>query len=124
MKYFDFIVQTVLLVGTLFLAVTFGGSGILLGQFFLGVVQMLSSILSVITNSPFHKKKLIHLVCAVTYLALLAVMVANKILGDTPLGLAMLMAPAWALAIYYYAITWTWAFAQTERGKFLPNISF
>lgn len=124
MKYIDFIGQTVLLVATLILAVAFGGSGILIGQFFLGAMQMLSSVISVITNAPFRKKKLIHLVSALIYLTLVALIFTNKIFASSSISVVLMMIPAWGLAIYYYVITWIWAFSETNRSRFLPNISF
>jgi hypothetical protein len=124
MKYIDFIGQTFLLVSTLVLALVFGGSGILLGQFFLGAMQMISSFVSVITNAPFRKKKQVHLICSVIYLAALALIISNNIFAQGGISLVLMMAPAWILALYYYIITWTWTFSDTSRSKFLPNISF
>jgi hypothetical protein len=31
---------------------------------------------------------------------------------------------AWVLAIYYFNVTYLWAFSGSKRSKFLPNISF
>jgi hypothetical protein len=124
MKYIDFIGQTVLLVATLILAVVFGGSGILIGQFFLGVMQMISSVISVITDAPLRKKKIIHLISALIYLAVLALIFTNSIFAQSSISVVMMMVPAWILAVYYYSITWSWAFSDTSRSKFLPNISF
>ena len=124
MKYIDFIGQTVLLMATLILAVAFGGSGILIVQFFLGAMQMLSSFISVITDVPFRKKKLIHLLSALIYLAILVFIFTNKVFDQSSIAIIVMMLPAWALAFYYYAITWTWALSGTNRSKFLPNISF
>jgi hypothetical protein len=124
MKYVDFIGQSVLLTTTLVLAVAFGGSGILIGQFFLGTMQIISSLTSVLTNAPFRKKKIVHLVCSVIYLALIALIFANKIFASSAISVGLMMVPAWILALYYYMITWNWAFSDTNRSKFLPNISF
>lgn len=124
MKYVDFIGQSLLLVATLVLAVAFGGSGILLGQLFLGAMQMVSSFISVVTNTPFRKKKMIHLVSAFIYLASLALIFINNFFAQESFAAIAMMIPAWILAFYYYAITWTWALSQTNRSKFLPNISF
>jgi hypothetical protein len=124
MKYIDFIGQSVLLVATLILAVAFGGSGILIGQLFLGAMQMLSSAVSILTHAPFRKKKLIHMISALIYLASLALIFASKIFAQTPIAVILMMIPAWVLALYYYTITWNWALSETNRSKFLPNISF
>lgn len=124
MKYIDFIGQTLLLVATLILTAVFFGSGILIGQFLLGVWQMISSAISVLTNAPFRKKKIIHLVSSLVYLAGLAIIYSNSLFASTPLAVIMMMAPAWILAIYYFSITWTWALADSKKSKFLPNVSF
>lgn len=124
MKYIDFIGQALLLVATLILTFMFFGTGILLGQFLLGVWQMLSSVVSVLGNAPLRKKKAIHLVCSFSYLSLLAIIYTNNWWSNTPTAFVLMMVPAWILAIYYFTVTWTWAFAEKSRSKFLPNISF
>jgi hypothetical protein len=124
MKYIDFIGQALLLVATLVLTAVFFGTGILLGQFLLGMWQLLSSFISVLTNAPFRKKKLIHLVSSCIYLAGLAIIYSNKIFASSAAAVVLMMVPAWILALYYFSITWTWALAETKKSKFLPNISF
>lgn len=124
MKYIDFIGQAFLLLTTLVLAAVFFGSGILVGQFLLGIWQLLSSIISVLTDAPFRKKKIIHLVSSILYLAALTIIYSQSIFASTPIAVVLMMVPAWILAIYYFSITWTWTLADTKKSKFLPNISF
>jgi hypothetical protein len=124
MKYIDFIGQALLLVATLILAAVFAGTGILLGQFALGIWQMTSSLISVLSNAPFRKKKIIHLIGSTMYLAVLGFVYSNKIFASIPIAVVLMMVPAWLLALYYFSITWTWTHAETRKSKFLPNISF
>ena len=124
MKYIDFIGQVLLLVATLVLATVYYGTGVLLGQFILGIWQITSSIISVSTNAPFRKRKVIHLVSSIVYLTFLTIIYSNSFFASTPIAVVLMMVPAWILAFYYFAITWTWALAETKKSKFLPNISF
>lgn len=124
MKYIDFIGQALLLLTALVLTFVFFGTGILIGQFLLGGWQMLSSAISVVSNAPLRKKKVIHLVASILYLTLLAIIYANSWWSTNAIAFVVLMAPSWILAIYYFSVTWAWAFAQKTRSKFLPNISF
>jgi hypothetical protein len=124
MKYIDFIGQAVLLVCLLAFVAASGITGVFLGQLLLGTWQMLSSIVSVISNAPFRKKKIIHLVSSAAYLALLFFIYSNKFFATVPMAIVVMMVPAWILALYYFSITWTWALASSKKSKFLPNISF
>ena len=124
MKYIDFIGQALLLLATLILTFVFFGTGILIGQFLLGIWQMISSGASVLSNAPFRKQKMIHLLCSFSYLALLATVYANSWWSTSAIAFVLMMVPAWILALYYFSVTWTWTFAEKSRSKFLPNISF
>jgi hypothetical protein len=124
MKYIDFIVQTLLLVATLILATVLGGTGILLGQFIFGVWQMLSSVISVSTNTPFRKMKIIHLTVSTGYVGILLVLYSNSIFATNSIALIIAMALAWVIGFFYYGLTYAWANADSKRSKFLPNISF
>jgi hypothetical protein len=124
MKYIDFIGQALLLIGTLILAAIFAGTGILIGQFVLGIWQMTSSVISVLSNAPFRRKKILHLLSSTVYLIILGIIYSNRIFASTPMAVVLMMVPAWLLALYYFSITWTWAHAETKKSRFLPNISF
>ena len=124
MKYIDFIGQSLLLLTTLVLTFVFFGTGILVGQFLLGGWQMLSSSISLLTDAPLRRKKAIHFVCAAIYLTFFFTIGEIRIFQTSTMAAALLMLPAWIMALYYFSITWAWAFADTKRSKFLPNISF
>ena len=124
MKYIDFIGQALLLVATLVLAMMFLGTGILVGQFLIGVWQMLSSSISLLTDAPFRRQKTIHFISAILYLAVLVLIVTSRAYASSLIAGIVLMVPAWVLAIYYFSITWRWAFVEKRKSKFLPNISF
>ena len=117
MKYVDIIGQTALLLLTAMMIVGYSWSGLMYGQLFIGVWQMISSIVSVITGTPDRNLRRIHLLLAVTYLVLLAVGFVNH-------QFFFLTVPPWMLAIFYYTITWKWFLDNPKKGNFLPNISF
>jgi hypothetical protein len=117
MKYLDIIGQTAILFLTGMMAIAYSWSGLMYGQLFIGIWQMISSIVSVIAGTPNKNLRRIHLVVAATYLVLLYV-------GFTNHEFFFLTVPPWMLAIYYYTITWKWFLTDPKKGKFLPNISF
>ncbi len=124
MRYIDFKVQTGLFVATALLLVFLSGYGLLIGQFFIGTWQFLSSVISVIAYRDFRKMKAWHLGLSVIALAS-SYWLGNNYHGtnDAIIALAFFI-PCWSLAIFYYVITWRWYYAASDRGKFLPNISF
>lgn len=130
MRYFDLIGQSLILLA--FSAGMFGTGQndqdtlmlVFFAQMVLGPWQMLSSLISLLAEAPFHKLKLIHFLTSLVYLLVLALF-ATQARGG---GLALTffaIAPAWTLAIFYYYITCRWAFMrQRKSGKFLPNVFF
>jgi hypothetical protein len=133
MKYLDFTLQTTILLLTILLvAVSYGELdlpiGILVAQLALGSCQYLSSLISVLVDAPFLKQKKIHLVVSTIYLLLLYVGAQEHFHGisfPAEVILPALTIPAWTLGIYYYIITWRWAFPKIKRrGRFLPHLSF
>jgi hypothetical protein len=117
MKRVDLIGQTLILFLTLVALTPFNWSGLMIGQFCVGVWQMISCVLSVIFVSSFRMHKVIHLTLAILYLLML-----QMDFNDYSFG--MLTIPSWVLAIFYYSITWMWFLAEPKKGKFLRNISF
>jgi hypothetical protein len=96
---------------------------ILMAQLVLGPWQMLSSLFSVLTESPFHRLKIVHFLVAIIYLLILVILSGARV----PENILVIAAtvPAWTLAFYYYHLTWRWAFMKTTKsGSFLPNIFF
>lgn len=117
MKYVDIIGQTVLIVVTFALIIPYSWFAFMIGPIFLGVWQMVSSVIGSFVNIPFRNLKRIHLIIATLYLTLLAFEVGYQF------PLIAIAIPA-VLAIYYYVLTWMWFLSDTKKGKFLPNISF
>lgn len=117
MKYLDIIIQTVLLLLTFALLVPYSMSALLIGQFCIGVWQMLSSTISVVAGTPNKLLRRIHFALAVIFL----IFMYTGLVEDSVLTFAI----PWALALYYYTITWMWFLsANPKKGKFLPNTSF
>jgi hypothetical protein len=118
MKYIDTIGQTALLFLTGMMVIAYSWSGLMYGQLFIGIWQMISSIVSVIAGTPHKSLRRIHLLLATTYLLLLYVgfITSHQFL--------LLTVPPWTLALYYYGITWKWFLSNPKKGNFLPNISF
>ena len=130
MKYLDYGTQTIIFTfGIVSLLISWAqlSPGILYAQLLLGVWQMISSIVSVITKAPLYRKKRLHLLLAAFYL--MALYAYGQISPGMPhaqffFGFIFTV-PAWALAIFYYIITCQWVFARKKkRGNFLPNLSF
>lgn len=115
MRYIDTAVQTLLWVAMLAMIAPFSFTAILLGQFALGVWQMISCVLSIIFIKTYKKEKLIHLFVSVICLIGIAL---------DPNGMLLWTVP-WALAIYYSVLTWMWCLkSDSKQGKFLPHTSF
>lgn len=132
MKYIDLAVQTLLIL--LAIAVLIAGyenngiGAVLAVQLLIGPWQFLGSAIAIAARAPFRSARRIHLVSATAYLVvlLIAANMDSKII-DIPAALSLpaLIIPAWALAVYYYQITWRWVLQkQTRRSSFLPNINF
>ncbi len=129
MKYLDVIVQTlIILLGLVVVIMSFVLQesdwmfSILYAQLLLGPWQMLSSIVSVIVKAPLYKAKQYHLILSSIYLVVLMIIgISLPMLAS----IAFLLILPWALAIYYYVLSWKTIFPSTKRnGSFLPNLSF
>ena len=132
MKYLDFTIQSLIMLGGLIFVTgtIFSKSelfiAILIIQLYLGPWQFASSLVSVIARAPGFHEKLIHLMASVFYLLSLLATLNSGYAGAPHLAVKLYCTvPAWALAIYYYVITWQWTFPKrTSGGKFLPHINF
>jgi hypothetical protein len=97
-------------------------------QFFLGVWQVVSSIGSLVVGSPLRKWKRWHLVLAAFYLIMLYACANSTLPVFDESGIAiklLFVIPAWALAIFYYILTWKTFLAKDQKlGKFLPHTGF
>ncbi|MFD1002522.1 hypothetical protein ACFQ21_24570 [Ohtaekwangia kribbensis] len=132
MKYIDFTIQSLIMLGGLIFVTgaIFSKSdvfiAILMIQLYLGPWQFTSSLISVIARTPHFPAKLTHLMVSVFYLlSLLATLNIGN--GGAPhLALKLYWTiPAWILGIYYYITTWQWTLAKkTGGGKFLTHINF
>lgn len=133
MKYIDFTIQTIiLLAGLVFMIALHGDKDwfliVLMTQLFLGPWQFASSAISVASRSEYFKIKRMHLIMSSVYLLTLVIIPLLDIKTTellTTLFKIYLTAPAWALATYYYIITWHWALQRKSGGSnFLPHINF
>ncbi len=128
MKFIDFLIQTTLIALTLvFLALTFRengwASGLLGMQLLVGAYQVLSSITSVILKTPQYKLKGVHL--GISFLYLIVLFAIGDLNPGREITLFLFIAPAWLLAIYYYALTCLSLFRRPKSGgRFLPHLSF
>lgn len=102
-------------------------------QFWIGLEQYLSSMISCLVKSSRWKEKVIHLKLATIYLLVLFVgLGVIKITGASSvfplaniLTFAYVFVLPWALAIYYAIITWKETFASKHNNShFLPHTSF
>jgi hypothetical protein len=122
MKYIDFIIQTgLILFSAGVLLVTLQNNAwpatLLIPQFFVGVWQMISSIVSVLFKMRAYHLKRWHLFFAGLYLVCLS--------AWPSVSLTFLIVPSWLLATYYYIVTCVTTFArQRKNGSFLPHLSF
>ena len=133
MKYIDLIAQSLLL--------AFGAASalysihdekwvmvILMAQFYIGVWQLASSIISLLFDPILRNAKRLHFILSLGYLLSLAVMVVPKIMSSQAAGLfdkLFMTIPAWSLAIFYYFLTWKRIlFTRKKSGSFLRHVSF
>ncbi|HEY0741277.1 MAG TPA: hypothetical protein VGD40_07445 [Chryseosolibacter sp.] len=124
MRHIDFYIQTGLLVLSSILFLLLSGYGLMIGQFFVGLWQIFSCVVSVLTVRAFRKQKLWHLALSVLLLGVIYLLNNGPLFANDMITLVAFFAPCWALAIYYYMITWMWSNKDSQRSKFLPNISF
>ena len=131
MKYIDFIIQSLIMLGALVFGVVGAVTSpdvfamILMIQFYLGCWQFTSSVISLITRAAHFKAKSIYITMVVIYLLSLYATLNNGFDISHFIIKLYWTIPAWSLAIYYYVITWQWVFPKTTGGgKFLPHINF
>jgi len=94
-------------------------------QLVLGTWQLGSSVYSVITHTSFHFAKRKHLLMTCGYFILVVAMSLVPATISEVVWITLLTIPAWALAIYYFTISYKCAFHFTsKKGSFLPNINF
>jgi hypothetical protein len=131
MRYIDFVFQTLLIIaGAVMLVATYYDLNwpviILWIQLILGPWQVMSSLISIITESFFNKEKRLHLILSACYLLGLYISFNTTLPFFSGTVLTVLLTvPAWILAIYYYIITWKYTFPRKrKRGSFLPNLGF
>ncbi|MBT1703064.1 hypothetical protein [Chryseosolibacter indicus] len=129
MKYIDVVGQTLILLACIGIGLISIGDNdwpfgaVIFLQLFIGIWQMLSSIISVSFRTNQWKRKRTHLIAAITYLILLYV-VTSFIHIVSPTNV-LLFLPSWALAVYYYVVSWRCVFiAKKDSNRFLPHISF
>lgn len=137
LKNIDFAGQSIILLSTLgFSLISVMGTGELeamayfglIGQFFIGCWQMLSSSVLLLLKAEHHKSRSLHFYLALCCLFLLALVVSiqksiDPVFGQSILIITGVVIP-WCLALYYYSITWRWMFPTKSTGRFLPHINF
>ena len=127
MKYIDFSVQSLLFVTVLIIIAAKIGDNVAPSlvsmQLVVGAWQLPSSLISVGLRTRLYKLKAIHLVVSVIYVSILFIIPFPEL--SRTVSLIILMVPAWALAVSYYAITSFVTFQSTTRqSSFLPHTSF
>ena len=96
---------------------------------FLGLWQVLSSVIGVLARNKAHKLKRVHLVASALYFLVMVfarelASALNYKLSDAII-MCYLIIPPWMLAFYYYRITWRIAFPTYKKNSsFLPHINF
>lgn len=121
----DLFVQTLMLICGLALAVTgiFDKDGLiwlLSLQLLVGPWQMISCGISLIVKGPLFREKLTHFVVACSYLFAL-----TYFEFDAAYAFYFMTIPAWALAVFYYVLTWKRVLmTRNDRNRFLPHLSF
>ena len=107
---------------------------ILAAQYAMGVWQMVSSLVSVVSRGSAFNSKIRHFLISISYLLLFAFLITlSKSLENfyDDQGFTWILAaigffgPPWMLAIYYYIITWRLVLPrQKKHSSFLPHINF
>jgi hypothetical protein len=131
MRYIDFIIQTLLILGGVVILIFTHDdlnwpTQILFIQLILGFWQVLRSIILVIHGRRLHKERRLHLtLCACYLLGLYIVFNSTLPLFSEAIIQVLLIMPAWILAFYYYFITVKYTFPRRRKSKgFLPNLGF
>jgi len=127
MRKFDFVAQTIMMVGAIvsvavLIADESAGFWLIILQFFVGCWQMLSASISLLASRNQLTLRLIHFGLAVIYL-LFVYVVAVSIPSLKPGSLLTFGLP-WLLACFYYFITWRSAYPKSGKSSFLPHLSF
>lgn len=134
MRYIDFIVQTVFILLALlcvifFLIVPSSVTIILIIQLLLGVWQLIGCSLSIIKKSNGYEAKKKYVLIASVYMA--TIFLSFSVYNENYLSWLnvaypiWIVLPAWALAFYYYFITYKITFiSRRNTNRFLPHLSF
>lgn len=127
MRYVDFFVQSLMFVAVLVITVASINDNVARSlvsmQLIVGSWQFVSSLTSVVLKFRLYKLKIMHLVLCGIYLSILFIVPFPEL--SIPTSLIILMVPAWALAVCYYAITCLATFQHHGRqSSFLPHTSF
>jgi len=129
MKYIDASIQTMSLlvaVGSLTASIWYRESMLffLVNQFFMGVWQVLACVISLLVHRDRNDSRRLHITLSGIYLLSLFMLGGLHIDFPKWLVITYLTAPAWTLAIYYYAITLRGVFPRTKQSNFLPHLGF
>jgi len=129
MRYLDFALQTVLMLGALGVLVVSAFyndliSLIAVDQFFLGVWQVAGCVIYLAVDPANNDYRKTHVLISLSYV--LSLLFLGGVLSDVSkvLFAVYFFVPSWSLAIFYYFITFKTAFPRNGRGKFLPHLSF
>lgn len=129
MKYLDFSVQTLMLGCALMIVLlkypsqTMYMDTILTCQFYTGLWQIASAIISVVLRTPLHDLKNNYLLMVVGYFMMMGLL--SKILPVEYFGMVGGIIIPWVYAIGYYAISLRALRSTSISGKgFLPHTSF
>jgi hypothetical protein len=129
MRKLDLIIQSLLLLPALAFvpAIVMIDKGflvwILILQFFLGIVQVLSALITTMNTenaSAFRKRAIrIYWLLVLVYCIIISVLLLAKM--ET---VAMIwFFSAWGIAIYYYVFTWRMVTGTTQRKRFLDVLN-
>jgi hypothetical protein len=131
MRYVDFVFQTLMIItGIVVLVLTYldpnWPAAIFWIQLILGPWQVMSSLISIISESFSNKEKKLYLILSSCYLLGVYISFNSTLAFFSGTMLTVLLTlPAWTLAFYYYFITWKYTFPRKrKRGSFLPNLGF
>ncbi|RAW03283.1 hypothetical protein [Pseudochryseolinea flava] len=98
---------------------------VLLAQFLIGCLQYFSCLVTIITSTTLRNAKVTHLTIATVYLIFLLLGSSQVIAVSDLVEIIYTFVAPWALAIYYFILTWIFNFPNNRHnGSFLRHISF
>jgi hypothetical protein len=119
MKKLDFIGQTVIIVLTVLLFLASGGIPIgLAGILAIGLWQIVSCLISVLSNAPLFYAKIVHLAFSILFAAMYFAYENKHEMTDEEAGITftLIYATPIALAVYYYIVTLEWWFRKPNAN--------